>query len=88
RAVSDTTNELLRRNSEMLKMTTTETAKENERSIVDIETVQKVNEDLISTIEETIRIQNEGRAKRQAAEQQLVQIEDRVKQTLLAQRDK
>ena len=88
RAVSDTTNELLRRNSEMLKMTTTETAKENERSIVDIETVQKVNEDLISTIEETIRIQNEGRAKRQAAEQQLVQIEDRLKQTLLAQRDK
>ena len=88
RAVSDTTNELLRRNSEMLKMTTMETAKENERSIVDIETVQKVNEDLISTIEETIRIQNEGRAKRQAAEQQLVQIEDRLKQTLLAQRDK
>ncbi len=88
RAVSDTTNELLRRNSEMLKMTTTETAKENERSIVDIETVQKVNEDLISTIEETIRIQQDGRAKRQAAEQQLVQIEDRLKQTLLAQRNK
>ena len=84
RAVNDTTNELLRRNAELLKQNTIETAKENERSIVDIETVQKVNDDLITTIEETMRIQQEGRAKRQAAEQELVQIEERLKQTLLA----
>ncbi len=84
RAVNDTTNDLLRKNAELLKQNSIETAKENERSIVDIETVQKVNDDLISTIEETLRIQQEGKARRQAAEQQLVQIEDRLKQTLLA----
>ncbi len=82
-AVTDTTNELLRRNAELLKQNSVSVAKENERGIVDIETVQKVSEDLISTIEETIRIQQEGRTKRQAAEQQLVQIEDRLRQTLL-----
>ena len=84
RAVNDTTNELLKRNAALLKQNTIETAKENERSIVDIETVQKVNDDLITTIEETMRIQQEGRAKRQAAEQELVQIEERLKQALLA----
>ena len=84
RAVNDTTNDLLSKNAELLKQNSIETAKENERSIVDIETVQKVNDDLISTIEETLRIQQEGKARRQAAEQQLVQIEDRLKQTLLA----
>ena len=84
RAVNDTTNELLKRNAELLKQNTIETAKENERSIVDIGTVQKVNDDLITTIEETLRIQQEGRAKRQAAEQELAQIEERLKQTLLA----
>ena len=83
RAVTDTTNELLKRNAEMLKQTTVETAKENERGIVDIETVKKVSEDLITTIEETIRIQQEGRAKRQAAEKELVAIEGRLRQTLL-----
>ncbi len=83
RAVSDTTNELLKRNAAMLKQTSVETAKENERGIVDIETVQKVSEDLITTIEETMRIQAEGRAKRQAAEQELVAIEGRLRQTLL-----
>ncbi len=83
-AVNDTTNELLKRNAALLKQNTIETAKENERSIVDIETVRKVNDDLISTIEETMRIQQEGRAKRQAAEQELVQIEERLKRTLLA----
>ena len=51
---------------------------------MDIETVQKVNDDLITTIEETMRIQQEGRAKRQAAEQELVQIEERLKQTLMS----
>ena len=84
RAVNDTTNELLKRNAALLKQNTIETAKENERSIVDIETVQKVNDDLITTIEETMRIQQEGRARRQAAEQELVQIEERLKQALLA----
>lgn len=84
RAVSDTTNELLRRNAAMLKQTTIETAKENERGIVDIETVKKANEDLIATIEETMKIQQEGRQKRAAAEQELVQIEERLKETLLA----
>ena len=83
RAVTDTTNELLKRNAEMLKQNTIETAKENERGIVDIETVKKVNEDLISTIEETVRIQDEGRRKRQEAEKELLAIEGRLKDTLL-----
>ncbi len=83
RAVSDTTNELLKRNAEMLKANTLETAAENERGIVDIDTVKKVNEDLIATIEETVKIQRDGRAKRAAAEQELAQIEGRLKETLL-----
>ena len=86
REITNTTNELLRRNAEMLKQSTLETARETERGIVDIETVKKVNDDLISTIEETIKIQQEGSQKRKAAEAQLVQIEDRLKQTLLAHR--
>ncbi len=83
RAVADTTNELLRRNAEMLKTNTLETAKENNRSIVDIDTVKKVNEDLVSTIEETLKIQKEGRAARQEAEKELLAIENRLKQTLM-----
>ena len=83
RAVNDTTNDLLRKNAEMLKQNTIETAKENERGIVDIDTVKKVNEDLISTLEETVRIQEEGRAKRAAAEKELVAIEGRLKDALL-----
>ena len=86
REITDTTNELLRRNAEMLKQNTIETAKETERGIVDIETVKKVNEDLISTIEETITIQKEGRERRKLAETELMEIEDRLKQTLLAHR--
>lgn len=82
-AVTNTTNELLKRNAEMLKQNTVEVAKENERSIVDIETVREVNDKLISTIEETLRIQQEGRQKRAAAEQELVQIEGRLRDTLL-----
>ena len=82
-AVTNTTNELLKRNAEMLKQNTVEVAKENERSIVDIETVREVNEKLISTIEETLRIQQEGRSKRAAAEQELVQIEGRLRDTLM-----
>ena len=86
REITDTTNELLRRNAEMLKQNTIETAKETERGIVDIETVKKVNEDLISTIEETITIQREGRERRKLAETELMEIESRLKQTLLAHR--
>lgn len=87
RAINDTTNELLRKNAEMLKINSIETAKENDRSIVDIETVRKVNEDLITTIEETIQIQRDGRAKRQSAEQELQQLEERLKNTLLTNMD-
>lgn len=83
RNVTNATNELLQKNAEMLKQNTLETATENERGIVDIETLKKVNDNLITTIEETIKIQQEGRAKRQAAEAELVQIEERLKQTLL-----
>ena len=82
-AVSNTTNELLKRNAAMLKQNSHDTAVENERSIVDIETVKQVNEDLIRTIEDTLRIQQEGRQKRQAAETELVQIEDRLREALL-----
>ena len=83
RAVSDATNDLLKRNAEMLKQNSIDTAKANERGIVDIDTVKKVNEDLISTIEETLRIQSEGRQKRQAAEKELIAIEGRLKDALL-----
>ena len=83
RAVTDATNDLLKRNAEMLKQNSIDTAKANERGIVDIETVKKVNEDLISTIEETLRIQHEGRQKRQAAEKELVALEGRLKDALL-----
>ena len=83
RSVADATNDLLRRNAEMLKQNSIDTATANERGIVDIDTVKKVNEDLISTIEETLRIQREGRQKRQAAEKELVAIEGRLKDALL-----
>ena len=82
-AVSNTTNDLLKRNAAMLKQNSHDTAVENERAIVDIETVKQVNDDLIATIEDTLRIQSEGRQKRQAAEQELLQIEDRLKDALL-----
>ena len=82
-AVSETTNDLLKRNAAMLKQNSHDTAVENERAIVDIETVKQVNDDLIATIEDTLRIQSEGRQRRQAAEQELLQIEDRLKDALL-----
>ena len=88
RAVTDATNDLLRRNAEMLKQNTVETAKANERGIVDIETVKKVNEDLIATIEETVRIQQEGRQKRAAAEKELIAIEGKLKDALLKNSNK
>lgn len=81
-SVNEMTNDLLKKNAEMLKIGTIETAKENERSIVDIETVRKVNDDLVTTIEETLKIQQEGRAKRRAAEAELVELEGRLKKVL------
>ena len=81
-SVNEMTNDLLKKNAEMLKIGTIETAKENERSIVDIETVRKVNDDLVTTIEETLKIQHEGRAKRRAAEAELVELEGRLKKAL------
>ena len=83
REVSEMTNELLRKNSEKLKMGTIETAKESERGIVDIETLQKTNQNLIETLDEVVRIQNEGRAKRRQAEDELGRIEGELKQKLL-----
>jgi uncharacterized protein YaaN involved in tellurite resistance len=81
--VSKTTNELLLKNAEMLKTNTIETAKENERGLVDIETLKKTQESLISTLEETLRIQEEGRSKRRQAETELAQMENDLKQKLL-----
>jgi uncharacterized protein YaaN involved in tellurite resistance len=77
------TNELLKKNAEMLKMGTIATAKEAERGIVDIETLQKTNADLISTLDEVISIQNEGRRKRQEAEVELGKIEGELRAKLL-----
>lgn len=81
--VSKTTNDLLLKNAEMLKTNTIETAKENERGIVDIETLKKTQENLVSTLEETLRIQSEGRTKRHQAEQELISMENELKQKLL-----
>ena len=83
REVTNMTNELLRRNADTLKMGTIETAKEAERGIVDIETLKHTNEQLISTFDEVMRIQAEGREKRRAAEQELGRIEGELKQKLL-----
>ena len=77
--VTKTTNELLSRNAEMLKQGTLDVARESERGIVEIETLQKVNTDLISTIEEALKIQQEGRAKRAAAETELAKMENELK---------
>ena len=83
REVTDVTNELLRKNAETLKMGTINIAKESERGIVDIETLQQTNNSLIETLDEVVRIQNEGREKRREAEQQLGRIEGELKQKLL-----
>ena len=83
RAVTDTTNELLRKNADMLKTSTIETAKESERAIVDIETLKHTNEQLISTLDEVIKIQNEGREKRKNAEMELANIENELKNKIL-----
>ncbi|MFC5463214.1 toxic anion resistance protein [Lederbergia graminis] len=81
--VSKTTNDLLLKNADMLKTNTIETARENERGLVDIETLKKTQSNLITTLEETIKIQQEGRAKRAQAEQELVTMENELKEKLL-----
>jgi len=83
RAVTDMTNELLKKNADMLKTATVETAKESERSIVDIETLQHTNQQLISTLDEVLQIQTEGAQKRREAEGELRRIEGELKQKLL-----
>ncbi len=83
REVTDMTNELLKKNAAILKMATVETAKEAERSIVDIETLKQTNESLISTLDEVVRIQAEGRQKRQEAEAELRRIEGELRERLL-----
>lgn len=87
RAVTNTTNELLTKNSEMLKQNSLRTAEENERGIVDIETLKTTQENLVTTIEETLRIQQEGSQKRHVAEKELVQMEEDLKSRLLQLKD-
>ncbi len=83
RQVSDVTNELLRKNAETLHMASVETAKESERGIVDIETLQKTNADLIQTLDDVLKIQKEGREKRLAAESEMRRMENDLKAKLL-----
>lgn len=87
REVTDMTNELLRKNAETLKMATIETAKESERGIVDIETLKITNDSLITTLDEVLRIQTEGRQKRREAEVELNRIEGELKKKLLELRN-
>ena len=82
-AVTEMTNQLLQKNADMLKIGTVETAREAERSIVDIKTLQHTNEQLISTLDEVMKIQNEGSQKRKEAEVELGRIEGELKQKLL-----
>ncbi|MCU0823500.1 MAG: toxic anion resistance protein [Leptospira sp.] len=84
--VSKTTNDLIQKNAELLKTGTVEIAKESEKGIVEIETLKKVNQQLIDTITETLKIQEEGRMKRKTAEQELVKLESDIKQKLLESR--
>lgn len=83
REVTDMTNALLQKNAESLKMATLEAARESERGIVDIETLKKTNESLISTFDEVMNIQREGREKRRAAEAEMYRLEGELKQKLL-----
>lgn len=82
--VTETTNEILLKNSELLKNNTIEAARESERGIVELETLKKVNQDLITTIEETIIIQEEGRANRAVAEKELITLEQELKSKLIS----
>ncbi len=83
RQVSETTNDLLKKNAAMLKTSAIETAKENERGVVDIETLTQTQNDLVETLQQTLQIQQEGRSKRQAAEQELSNMETELKNHLL-----
>ncbi|MEE3494466.1 MAG: toxic anion resistance protein, partial [Butyrivibrio sp.] len=83
REVNDMTNKLLKKNADALKVATIESAKEAERGIVDIETLKHTNESLISTLDEVLKIQTEGKAKRREAEVELAQIENQLKDKLL-----
>ena len=87
KAVSETTNELLRENAEALKQTTISVAKESERGIIDLETLQETNQKLIDTIDEVLNIQTEGREKRKAAEAELYRMEQEIKNKLLEVRN-
>ena len=83
RAVSDMTNELLKKNAEALKVASVETAKESERGIVDIETLKTTNQTLMTTLDEVMKIQEEGCARRQSAEEDLQRIENEMRDKLL-----
>ena len=83
RQVSDTTNELLKKNAQMLKMATIDAAKEAERGIVDMETLKSTNQTLISTLDEVLKIQEDGRERRREAQQELGRIEEELRQKLL-----
>lgn len=83
RAVTDMTNQLLRKNAEALKQGTIDVARESERGVVDIETLKETNASLISTLDEVLKIQEEGKAKRRAAEAELGRMETELKQKLL-----
>lgn len=83
RQVSETTNDLMKKNSEMLKISSIETAKENERGIIDIETLQQTQNDLIETLQETLQIQQDGRIKRKEAERELSVMETSLRDKLL-----
>jgi uncharacterized protein YaaN involved in tellurite resistance len=83
REVTEMTNELIKKNADALKTATVETAKESERGIVDIETLRHTNEMLISTMDEVLQIQSEGKQKRAAAQKDLAQIEAQLRQKLL-----
>lgn len=86
RQVSDMTNALLKKNADMLKQSTIETARESERAVVDMETLKHTNESLISTLDEVLKIQTEGTQKRREAEVELRKIEGELKQKLLETR--
>lgn len=88
REVTDATNELLAKNSEMLKTGSIEIAKESERGIIELDTLKKINSDLIQTIEETLKIQSDGKQKRQAAETELGKMEHELKAKLLESKSK
>ncbi|MCL2754897.1 MAG: toxic anion resistance protein [Oscillospiraceae bacterium] len=87
RAVTDMTNELLKKNADSLRLNTIEAAKESERAIVDIETLKHTNQSLISTLDEVLQIQNSGREKRREAQAELLKIEEELKAKLLDIRD-